>query len=148
MKASDLYKMTPESETKNLECLKGCYYSHIPELEDVDWLGDLENEKVTIKTIKHFDFDYRRYWNLSTVWFEDSPVMIIQNAGRDGDDCNNRFITNESSYREMVTYIKSLVSDNEYATFLEDLIDADEDVPNLTEFYGNKLTGHFEKHRY
>ena len=129
----------------NLSILKGCYYDFVPEV-DVDWIGGLDNQKIEIKTIKHFDFDYRRFWALNTVWFEESPVMVIQNAGREGDDHSERFITSETLYKSMVDYLNSLI--NKKDCQLHDLIDENEERNDLIEFYGNELFGHFERHNY
>ena len=145
MKAKDLYEMTPTEVTKNLSILKGCYYDFVPEV-DVDWIGGLDNQKIEIKTIKHFDFDYRRFWALNTVWFEESPVMVIQNPGREGDDHSERFITSETLYKSMVEYLNSLITKKDCQLY--DLIDEDEERNDLIEFYGNELFGHFERHNY
>ena len=85
MKPSELYKMKPEEITKNIDCLWGCYYSHIPEIEHL-YIDAEKNERVKIHTYKYFCFDGRRIWHLAAVKFDDKFVMIIQNAGREGDD--------------------------------------------------------------
>ena len=83
--AADLYKMTPERSTKELSYLVGCYYNHIPEvgndIESVKYL--LSSDRVEIKFLKDWNFDFRRVWQLATVWFDGNPVMITQNAGRE-----------------------------------------------------------------
>lgn len=144
MNAKELYELPSESETQDLNYLKGCYYNHVPELGD-GWWVESGNDKVTIQTVKEFYFDYRRFWALRTVWFEGVPVMVIQNAGREGDDHDARYITNEGAYRNMVAYIKTLIP-VEQEEDLEDLLDESVDLSSLTEFYGNELNGYFDRY--
>lgn len=144
MNAKELYALPSESETQDLSYLKGSYYNHVPELGE-DWWIENGNDKVVIKTVKEFNFDYRRFWALRTVWFDEVPVMVIQNAGREGDDHDARYITNETAYREMIVYIKTLIP-VEQIEELPDLLDENTDLSSLTEFYHNKLDGYFERH--
>ncbi|PRY33856.1 hypothetical protein CLV58_1195 [Spirosoma oryzae] len=148
MTANELYQYPVESESKDLNDLRGCYYNHIPEIDqfwnylDQDVLD--KNDRVVIKTLKFFNFDGRRYWQLATVWYQNQPVMVIQNAGREGDDHARRFITNPELYREMILFIYSLLPLTIQDT-TNDLIDPTVDNPALTSFYHNTLTGHFER---
>lgn len=144
MKASELYLLEPESTSKCLGVLKGFYYDHLPEVEECLLGLQGKNNKVEIKTLKDFYFDERRCWSLRTVWFEGKPFMIIQNAGREGDDHRQRFITDVETYKKFVDYAKSLTDSQEY--YLEDLIELDKDYPNLINFYGNDLFGNFERY--
>ena len=144
MKASEAYLLEPESTSECLGVLKGFYYDHLPEVEDSLWDLQDKNTKAEIKTLKDFDFDGRRCWSLRTVWFEGKPFMITQNAGREGDDHRQRFITDVEVYKKFVDYVKSLTNTQEY--YLEDVIEVDEDYPNLINFYGNDLFGNFERY--
>ncbi len=150
MKPKELYNLQSESETNDLNLLKGMYYNHIKELDlDTYYFHDnvLElNTKITIKILKDFSFDHRRYWRLATVWFNNKPIMIIQNAGREGDDHSKRFITDEKMYLEMVTFIKSLL-DREIPE-VEDLIDQNTNLIDIDTFYGYSLDSEFEEHKY
>lgn len=142
--ANDLYKMNPESVEKCLGCLKGFYYDHLPEIEGDLWGLEQLNEKVEIKVLKDFDFDGRRIWRLATIWFDGNPIMITQNAGREGDDHRERFITDSAQFKNMVKYIESLV----YGENSDEvcLTDPDKKIECLTKFYGNELFGVFEKY--
>lgn len=144
MKAIDLYNMTPESETNELGYLKGFYYDHIPEIQESLWGYETTNEKIVIKTIKDFDFDGRRCWTLRTVWFEGNPVMILQNAGREGDDHRERYITNITLYEQMLSYMKSLIGTESLSD--DCCIDEYKDYDFLDTFYGNSLNGKFERY--
>lgn len=150
MNAKDLYNMDVESSTKSLSPLTGSYYNFVPEINTDDtWLGGLENDKVVIKTVKCFYYDHRRLWLLQTVWYDNKPVMIIQNAGREGDDHTERFITDISTYKNMIEYINSLIVHNDnYTTSMNDYIDDHENIESLTNFYGQSLFGEFKEHSY
>ena len=142
--ANELYAMKPESISNDLSRLSGCYYNHIQEFNEHDeYLGDEVQQRVEIRTLKFFDFDGRRFWKLSTVFFDGNPVMVIQNAGREGDDHSKRFITDTNLFMSMGKFIKSLIkSGNE----LPEQVDCNMDIPELTEFYGNSLHGEFKRH--
>lgn len=81
---------------------------------------------------KHFfhNFDGERTISLNSVWFDGKTVMITQHAGRGGRDHNRRFITNYSSYNDMVNFIRSCSEEQ------SDYCDLAEECPELTEFYG------------
>lgn len=155
MTPNELYNRVPENSYYDLECLIGFYYDHIPEIDmNIGYEINAANEKkqrVLIREHKFFDFDGRRFWRLASVWFDDNnladlrhkPVMIIQNAGRDGDDYAERFITDERLYMEMIIYIRSLMDAT--GVNVRDVVDPDVDINNLTSFYGNELDGHFER---
>lgn len=153
MKPSELYARDPQETTFELCGLIGCYYNFIPEA-----LGEEEqhllyrdemkaNTRVEVRLYKYFDFDGRRFWKLAGVFFDGFPVMITQNAGREGDDHTARFITNEHAYKKMVKYIRTLIPipDEEE---IPDVVSADDEFPGLTDFYGNNLDGYFERYRY
>lgn len=143
MTPAALYERAPESADRDLTILVGCYYNHIPEAS-IDYYGQIygvQQERVEIRYYKRFNFDGRRFWALASVWFDDAPVMIIQNAGREGDDHAARFITDPEQYTSMVHFIASLrqVKLDE----VKDVVKATDDLP-LESFYGNSLDGHFE----
>lgn len=127
--------------------LKGCYYNHIPEAKlDWDVPYDKEFPSIEIRVVKEFDFDGRRFWRLATVWFEGLPVMVIQNAGREGDDHEARFITNTELFNKMCRYIESIANVSDDAVCL-DVYNEDQEIgAKLTTFYGNTLNGHFERY--
>jgi hypothetical protein len=118
--------------------------AHINESGFVDhWGLKLENEKVQIFNIKHFNFDYRRYWEMNAVYFEDLPVMITQNAGREGDDFKKRFIIDSERFYMMCNYIHSLLlRDKSDELHVYPLDEKDE---QFTKFYGDHLDGYFER---
>jgi len=141
---SELYSRTTE-QYLSLGILVGCYYDFIPEAMIESWdLQDMTSPKIKIRCLKDFDFDCRRIWRLCTVWFDGKPIMITQNAGREGDDHACRFITDEDGYRNMIQHLVSIkiAKINE----ITDVISPDEDMKTvLTSFYSNSLDGYFER---
>jgi hypothetical protein len=149
MKPIDLYNREPELIDNDINILRGCYYNHIPEIDETmcqffDKESVAKNNRIKIKIYKDFNFDGRRFWRLASIWLDDKPVMIIQNAGREGDDHEERFITNKELYVEMIKFIQTLVPSQ--FDEIPDIVDENDDIIGLDEFYGNKLDGHFERY--
>lgn len=146
MKPEELYARQPESVDKDVNRLFGFYYNHIPEIEEHEHNGYIEdgkNDRVTFNIYKDYCFDGRRTWTLAAVKFDSEFVMVIQNAGREGDDCTGRFITDKPKYDEMVAYIKTLLPAGEDVSDC-DVVDKADDIPGLAVFYGNNLDGVFK----
>lgn len=77
--------------------------------------------------------------------------MIIQNAGREGDDSYRRIITDPINYGEMIGYIAKELIIYELEgnkQLAEDVHQPDEEVIGIDDFYGNSLDGHFERNRH
>lgn len=148
MKPIDLYEMKPTRIDKDINQLYGCYYNHVPEIDSFGfgaYINDEANTEIEIHYYKDHCFDGRRVWQLAAVSFKGTFVMIIQNAGREGDDWSERFITNKEHYDDMVKYIMTLLPPADDRS-MDDVCELEEDVKGLDEFYGNKLDGYFEFH--
>ena len=153
MTPEELYGMTPELVDHDLDILKwdGSHHNHVPELQFEEKLPFTDpNKRISIKYYKKFQFDQRRYWALASVWFkhswlEDSPFMIIQNAGREGDDHSERFITHMGIYELAIAYLRSICTIS-FDESTKRIVSALDDIPNLTKFYGDELGGYFERH--
>jgi hypothetical protein len=146
----ELYAVFPY-ETAEPQILAGCYYNHIKEARlDYGMSYAINYEKIQIRIIKEFDFDGRRFWRLATVWFDSAPVMVIQNAGREGDDHYKHFITNKPQFDAMCRYVETLTrSIDEEGQEMEDVYSEDTEIGEpLISFYGNSLYGHFERYTY
>ena len=130
MKPSELYEMDPIRETKDIESLEG----HVEvNMMDID---DEKNERVSLRYYADPYIDGYRIWQLFSVWFDDRPVMICQRAGRSGRDHGDTFVTDNQAFREMNEYLFSIRED--YVDE-EDIYDPDQDIENLTDFYGSTL---------
>lgn len=136
MNAREIYNMEPESDTS----LEDSWYavgSFIPEVTDN--LGDFEGgDRVRIATFKSFS-NGGAGWELGGVSFDGEYVMIMQMAGRGYHDFGQTYITNKPLYNRMVAYIRTLYVDNNEHT----IIDENEDMKCLTEFYGWDINGNY-----
>lgn len=134
MTANELYNIKPKSVTKELYNL----HKHIDELDS--FCNYEANERVEVKEIISYCFDGRRVWDLSTIWFDGNPVMVIQEAGREGEDHVADYVTDKERYREMIQYLRSLEEEEDNYSFLE----PNKDEPNLTSFYGHELSDFYD----
>ncbi len=149
MTPTELYSRKPERIDSDIHILVGSCYNFIPEISENDFQnrGDIkENTKIDILIYKDFDFDDRRFWRLASIKFNDEFVMIVQNAGREGDDYTGRFITNKTAYLGMIKYIQTLLPDLEKDDDEEDVVSVDDNIPSLVDFYGNQLDNFFEQY--
>lgn len=140
MTANQIYAL-PEAPGSAMDLweLSGCYYSHVPEV-DLSQIDHAQVTRVTLKRHGYYREDGQRYWSLASVWLDGHPVMLVQNAGREGDDHAARFITDQERYGQLVGYLVSLQRREAYER--GSFIDPDEDQPALTEFYGRNLSEH------
>lgn len=99
MTPNELYNLKPIRSDFDVAILFGCYYNHMPEIEHLYTLPVPDNTRVEIRYYKDHSYDGRRIWRLASVWLDGYPFMIIRNAGREGDDFADRFITNEAKYQ-------------------------------------------------
>ena len=156
MKPSELYIREPEkvvypfdagdgSLYLMIDYFMGSRYNHLADDINPHQISKvLRSTQVKIHVHKDFNFDGRRFWRLLSVWYIGKPVCVLQNAGRKGDDYSNRFVTDERQFAEMVRHIRTLfIFENEE---LDDVVDVDEDILLLAEFYGNSLDGFFGRY--
>lgn len=136
---NEVFALPSEEETHDLGALYpgDGYTCHVPEIE---WLTrglhGVTSARVLIKTHQCIYQDHRRFWALRSVWFDGKPIMLLQNAGREGDDHRKRYITDLAAYLEMVNHIHSLVEVQlEQETFESNVTDPNKPEPNLTKFY-------------
>jgi hypothetical protein len=122
------------------------YLRHFYEVGDDNQYND--SDQIHIKEYARVWFDDRRYWLLSSIWFnicDDPnlyhfiPVMITRNAGREGRDVSHRFVTNFPAYLRMINHIKTLIL-NDTDTFEDnDIVDPSTPIHNLLHFGNNSL---------
>ena len=138
MKPSEIYAREPEEISYNIHQICGFACNHVPELDCFyfDWDKLSENTRVEVRCYKHIQIDHRRYWNVSGVFFDGEPVMIIQNAGREGTDHASRFITDKDRYFKMIEYLRTFIQEDDE---ISDVVSADDDVKGLGKFYGYSL---------
>lgn len=139
MKPSELYAREPEKVNMDTSVLFGCYFNHMPEIQDgwqYNYL-ELANSHIQIRYYKNYSYDGRRIWRLASVWFDDKPFMIIRNAGREGDDHASRFVTDVNTYRAAVSYLRSILPPQFQE--ISNVVSVDDDIRDLTTFYGDSL---------
>jgi len=143
MKPFDLYNREPVRVDTDLSVFFGCYYNHMPEcdLENRHTIDSSKNSRIEIHYWKDFWYDSRRCWRLSGAYLDGEPFMIMQNAGREGDDYHARFITNADLYRQAVKYATGLLLPRIHDE-IPDTVDPTSDIPSLSTFYGDSLGRH------
>lgn len=150
MTPRQIYEMPAERVDNDPSHLFGFYYNHLPEAGDKEdirsWIRGIKQERISIRFIKDFCFDGRRVWQLAVVAFDGQPVMITQNAGREGDDHADRFITDLEGVIRMAAFIISLKPPERIDEV--ERVGLDEDIPHLAEFYGQSLDQPFERYTY
>lgn len=100
------------------------------------------NEHVKLKEVHWYDIEGggKYCWELNTLWFKDSPIAIIQRAGRYGESHEEIYVTDEKLMDEAMNYLYILNKQDENEDYSSPMvIDASEDLPHLTEFYDYKL---------
>lgn len=130
MSANELYAWKPEAVETDLWRLG----SHVPELPEwnYDWDLPSKENRVQVRVLWNSSSDGERCTFLATVWFDEAPVMVIQNGGRGGRDTVRRYITNEGHYRAMVAYLLLFARDELKGV---DVIDPTVPMRELTDFY-------------
>lgn len=141
---NDLYRMSYTGSTCELDALlMGGNGGHIAEVRcnhfDVEGLS---SERIETRFIVDHNIDGRRIWRLATVWLDGEPVMVIQNAGREGRDFCARFITDEERFVEMIRLIEELEREINYDKL--EITNADEPSIEFTAFYSNALDSFVE----
>lgn len=153
MKPTELYNRKPESENNDVFFLVD--KSFIPEaginIYDLHISREgveINIDKVDIKVLADYESNWRS-WTVCTVWFNNNPVMVTQNAGREGTDYCCKFITDLDLYNKMIQHIRS-----EFFPFVPSnilggawnehncktrLVDKDEEVKDLANFYGRDI---------
>jgi len=148
MTPNELYARDPESVVRDdLYALKGCYYDHLPEVEAQGFElapvveGPMRG-RFELRFYRRHNFDHRRVWSLYALFFDGAPVMVLQNAGREGDDHHRRIVTDPDKLALAVTLIRSHLG----VQVSGDVADPASEVDGLTTFYNHDLQGHFETH--
>ena len=130
MNANQIYESayTPEDYA-----LWAAIQDHIPEVESYN-ISLANDTRLEFRSHFYHNFDGRRILQLGSIWFDGRPVMITQNAGREGDDHRHRYITDMDTYRAMVGYLLTLQGIDDFSQGF--IIDPEKDMPELTSFYG------------
>ena len=112
MTPEQLLSREPEFATTDMRWLWGFAYSHLPEMAYRDDLPVQTRRRqngrphlaagVLMRVYKFHAFDRRRVWRLASVHVDAKPVMIVRNAGREGDDYADRYVFDLHLYGDLV----------------------------------------------
>jgi hypothetical protein len=117
---------------------------HLPEFPYSLYEYDFTGFPLQVRELKDHSYDGERSWTLRTVWYAGQPFMIVQNAGRGGQDHENRFITDTKVFVAFISALYEITtSQTKY-----DVIDPDEDRNDLDFFYDQHLNQTFEYWNY
>lgn len=111
--------------------LFGLYFNHLPTVEYAFQEVRLPGYRVEVKLYNNVDF--RRFHSVSVVYHDDAPVMVLQNAGREGDDYYDRWIIDKTEYG----LLEKAVYEATMKPEVIEVADLDKDLPELTSFYGH-----------
>ena len=151
---NDIYRLTPESISNNLEYIANPYFNHVSEtIHDFSLFHVIRSDQIEIRIIsevvKYHRSEVVKYhrivWRLATVWFDNKPVMVIQNAGKYGHEHSKKFVTDRKTYKRMCDHIKELISIENEDDIKE--IDADKNIKGLVKFYGHRIYDSLEGER-
>lgn len=109
---NELFRQEPKSVQVGVSLLFGCYYNHVPEIQDPGFVSQFIYDedfasKVTCHIFYENIWDHRRRQIMFGVKFQDQWIMLCRNAGRELDDYSDRQIVNVEYYKLMVYYIKN-----------------------------------------
>jgi len=135
MKPNDVYGWTPISQTTDLWRISGSF-------EDVyiDYIQDGLNTRILVKKYVNEEIDLRSF-EFFSVWLDDRPFMIIERAGRGGDDYYETYITDFKAYTDAGVYLRSLYYEDEHNK--PTVMDPAKDIPDLGVFYQNDVRNYY-----
>jgi|GEM_PF-3336815 len=142
MTPNELYARDPvEVVRDNLDPLKGYNYDHLPEVDAnvadlAPIVEGLLKGRFELRFYGRRSSDERRIWWLYALWLDGAPVMILQNAGREGDDHSRRIVTHMGRLARVVSLLRAYLPAE--AT---EVVDPTKEVKGLDEFYGDSLGG-------
>lgn len=109
MKLRDVYSLPAKLLSLKNWCFRSDWFH---EIDGLSWAGEevysaLEDEgRLKLFSLLEHSFDERRYVSMHTIWFDDKPLMFVQNGGREGDDFKRRWITDSVLFQAACTYLR------------------------------------------
>lgn len=140
MTPAQLLAREPVRVETDFHDLEGHAYNHLSELGfSIRDLKETWAPRIEVRVYGYRQEDSRRYWKLAAVYFNWEPVMIVQNAGREGDDHHARFMLNPDLYYRMLRVIAALPRSEAFEDQSGPGVLMDEDIEGLDQFYGERL---------
>jgi len=141
MKPAELYALEPISTTHDLYQMER--HSEALQSNALDWpKWENGDQRITLKYYADYSSDGERVWEVFSVWLDEQPVMICQEAGRGGNDDYSRFITNRKLFDKMEEYIRSFTEYND--DILNEVYEEQEEIKELGNFYNCTLSEFYD----
>jgi len=136
----DIYALPVESVDCEKDSLVGYYYDHVPEVAHDGWqymAVDLSKTGIEVRVHCHSNYDSRRFWRLASVWLDGNPVMVIQNAGREGDDHHKRFVTDKDLLFALAARIRMAIAAVPMKYEVDEMVGLNDWITGLDSFYAH-----------
>lgn len=108
IKLNDIYALKGTATPVNSWVIQDHWFSELSSLSNnLNEIADvLEQEgRLTLKCLVNKNYDGERIATMFSVWFDDKPVLLVQDAGRGGRDHQQRWVTGHTAYLELLTYL-------------------------------------------
>jgi hypothetical protein len=106
-----LYSLPATSVVLSEDLLRSDWFYEVPSLSrglNDSVLEQLKSDaRFEVRCILYRRHDDRRYISMYSFWFDGKPVMLTQNAGREGDDFKRRLITDAALFKDLCGYLHS-----------------------------------------
>lgn len=103
-------------------------------ISDYSNVYEEKNTRVQIFEVYNKMVDYRRGIWIYSIYFDNKPIAIWFEAGREGDDSNKAYIIDKTNFIQAIKYLESLndIELNE--------VDINENIKELDEIYGYDMS--------
>jgi hypothetical protein len=98
----------------------------------LDWCEWSKNTRLTVKYYIHSCFDGERGLSLYSVWLDNQPFMLCQDAGRGNQDYNTQYITDREVYQQALNYLLTLTPTQEEPV----IYPPEKNIADLDQYYG------------
>lgn len=104
--------------------------------ENWQWLIDSSKfPNIVVKVHGSVRHDARRDWVVFSVWYKGVPVAVGRAAGRERDDDFDRWVINDTEYRQMVGEIAAVMTVHDQVPCL----DINQDIGDVLNWYGERV---------
>lgn len=107
-------------------------------------VGLADDNRFVIKSLIEEDYGGCDYSRMCTIWFDEKPVLIFQEAEVRGQDHFKRWITDQETYAEMLVYLVAVLTEHIEIFEDQDVTDPETEVP-LAELLKLFRKNHLEK---
>lgn len=142
MTLSNFYNAPVKATSNDVKYLEKHLDNIYIELSDIpyDYENDENNQKrVFIKSHLYDSYDYRRSMHIFSVWFDDKPIMLCMEAGRELRDDVKTFISDQDGFINMIKYLRTLIKDE-----INFIYSVNEELSELEVFYSHDLCDDFD----